>query len=98
MKLSGRLIAMMRWGVAMALAVPGQSRRCACRRPNRRTSRRRFRRLGQKLSAEHGVVDEVAVHGTARALKAVVAVEACRIGSKALLNAFRHTRAKRVEV
>jgi signal transduction histidine kinase len=55
------------------------------------------RRLGQKLSDEHGVGFQVTVDGASRALAPVLAQEAHRIASEALLNAFRHARASRVE-
>lgn len=54
--------------------------------------------LGQELTQEQPVEFSVAVEGTIRALHPILREEAFMIGREALLNAFRHARAHRIEV
>src|SRR6185295_18413872 len=56
--------------------------------------------LGQELttdSTEHQPAFHVAVEGEARSLHPIVRDEVYKIAAEALRNAFRHSRAKRVE-
>lgn len=57
-----------------------------------------FATLGQHLADEGTVAFEVTQRGTERLLEAAVVDELLRIGSEAIVNAFRHARASRVSV
>jgi len=57
-----------------------------------------LRSHGRKLSAEHRIDFELSVTGGTKLLNPMVADEAYRIGAEAMLNAFRHAKATRVEV
>jgi signal transduction histidine kinase/streptogramin lyase len=64
-----------------------------------------LRALGEELAASEGngadgrtATVDVAIQGTPQALRPIVRDDIYRIGSEALRNAFRHARARRIEV
>nr|WP_314545618.1 triple tyrosine motif-containing protein [uncultured Massilia sp.] len=54
--------------------------------------------LGHMLGEQYGVRFDIAVEGTRRLLRPDVAQEACFIAREALQNAFRHARARQVQL
>src|SRR5216683_685224 len=57
-----------------------------------------FSRIPQELGIEEQVDFRIIVLGSARLLHPVIRDEVYRIGREALVNAFRHSRASRIEV
>src|SRR5207249_4846040 len=57
-----------------------------------------FVRLREELSIEDGIDFSVAVSGDTKPLPPALRDEVYRIGREALINAFRHSRAKNIEV
>jgi len=56
-----------------------------------------FSRIREELSVEEGIAFRVSVEGQPRPLRPVLRDEVYRIGREALTNAFRHSRATKVE-
>jgi signal transduction histidine kinase len=54
--------------------------------------------LGKELAHERPTLFSIAVVGRARALDPTVFNEICRIGQEALINAFQHAKASKIEV
>jgi signal transduction histidine kinase len=54
--------------------------------------------VARELSQEHSVDFNVAVEGEREPLHPIVRDEAFRVGREALINAFRHAQAKRIEI
>lgn len=57
-----------------------------------------FSELAERLRRDFPAQFDLVVEGTARALHPVVQDEASRIGDEALINAFRHAKAERIEM
>jgi signal transduction histidine kinase len=54
--------------------------------------------LGKELAHERAALFSIAVVGTAQALDPTVFNEICRIGREALINAFQHAKASKIQV
>jgi signal transduction histidine kinase len=57
-----------------------------------------FARVGEEFNIDHTIDYAVIVEGTPQQLHPVIRDEAYRIGREALTNAFRHSRANKIEV
>lgn len=57
-----------------------------------------LQRLGKRLEAAHGIAFHYTTQGAERPLVPLISDETYRIGAEALLNAFRHARATRIEI
>jgi ligand-binding sensor domain-containing protein/signal transduction histidine kinase len=57
-----------------------------------------FSRVGEELAVDHNLDFRVIAEGEHRALHPVIRDEVYRIGREALVNAFRHSKANRVEI
>jgi signal transduction histidine kinase len=57
-----------------------------------------FSRIREEMREGSGMVFRVVIQGKSRALDPVIRDEAYRIGREALLNAFRHSEAGRIEI
>lgn len=57
-----------------------------------------FSQVGQEFGDDHAEDCRVIVEGTPRQLHPIIRDEAYRIGREALANAFRHSRAKKIEI
>jgi len=56
-----------------------------------------FAIMSAELAKEHAIPFQIILQGTPRALNPIVCDDACQIGREALVNAFRHSLAQKIE-